>query len=31
VRWDAACLVVFAIDVAIAAFVLFLLWRAVRG
>jgi hypothetical protein len=30
-RWDTACLIVFAVDVAIGGFVLFLLWRAVRG
>jgi len=30
-RWDAACLWAFAIDMAVSAFVLFLLWQAVRG
>ena len=31
VKWDAACMVVFAIDIAIGGFVLFLLWRSVQG
>jgi hypothetical protein len=31
VRWDAVSVFVFLIDLAISGFLLFLLWRAIRG